>query len=297
MTAFDNTPIVTRASIIKDGEVKASIQAEHGFSAIVKTTGKSNIKATRTLLFDFGFSEGAAAYNAATLGYNMKEIEALVLSHGHIDHLGGLDNLVKMIGGKNLEVVLHPSTFKSHRYIKIRDDKAWLPEFAKTRFERAGLRTVEAAGPYWMLGGNVLFLGEVKRQMDFEKGMPNAFFVEDNVEKHDLIEDDSSIVMNLRDRGLIVLSGCAHSGIVNTVKYAQSVTGIDRVHVIMGGFHLSGPSFESIIGRTIDALKGLQPDYVVPCHCTGRRAINEMEKEMPGRFILNMAGTKLTFVA
>jgi 7,8-dihydropterin-6-yl-methyl-4-(beta-D-ribofuranosyl)aminobenzene 5'-phosphate synthase len=75
------------------------------------------------------------------------------------------------------------------------------------------------------------------------------------------------------------------------------VTGIDRIHVIMGGFHLSGPGFESIIGRTIDALKDLQPDYVVPCHCTGRRAINEMEKEMPGRFILNMAGTKLTFVA
>lgn len=297
MTAFDNTPIVTRASIIKDGEVKVSIQAEHGFSAVIKTTGESSRPGTRAMLFDFGFSEGAAAYNAGALGVDMDEIEVLALSHGHFDHLGGFNKLVKMIGKKKLEIVLHPSAFKSHRYVKISGQKAWFPKFTKAQFKRAGLKIVEAVGPLRILGGDALFLGEVKRETDFEKGMPNAFYEENNVEKHDSIEDDSAIVMNLRGQGLIIFSGCAHSGIVNIVKYAQSLTGIDKVHVVMGGFHLSGPGFEPVIGRTIDALKDLQPDYIVPCHCTGRRAINEMEREIPGRFIMNMAGTKLTFNA
>ena len=103
--------------------------------------------------------------------------------------------------------------------------------------------------------------------------------------------------MHLKGKGLVVLSGCAHAGIVNTVNYAREVTGIDKVHTVMGGFHLSGVLFEGIIDRTVAEMKKINPDFIIPCHCTGRKAIMEFEKAMPGKFILNMSGTKMTFVA
>jgi 7,8-dihydropterin-6-yl-methyl-4-(beta-D-ribofuranosyl)aminobenzene 5'-phosphate synthase len=102
--------------------------------------------------------------------------------------------------------------------------------------------------------------------------------------------------MNLKEKGLVILSGCAHAGIINTVQYAIEVTGIDKIHAVMGGFHLSGPFFETIIDRTTQELQNLHPTFVIPTHCTGRKAIMAIEKQMPNQFILNMAGTKLTFV-
>jgi len=94
---------------------------------------------------------------------------------------------------------------------------------------------------------------------------------------------------------LVVLTGCAHSGIVNTVNYAKAVTGVNPVHVIMGGFHLAGPAAEPVVEKTIEALKKINPAYIVPTHCTGRKSVMEIEKAMPAQFILNMAGTGLTF--
>ncbi len=103
--------------------------------------------------------------------------------------------------------------------------------------------------------------------------------------------------MNLRGKGLVVLSGCAHSGIINTVRHAMAVTGVGKVHAVMGGFHLSGPAFEAAIGPTAEELRKIGPDFVIPCHCTGRKAIMQVEQAMPGQFILNMSGTTLTFRA
>jgi 7,8-dihydropterin-6-yl-methyl-4-(beta-D-ribofuranosyl)aminobenzene 5'-phosphate synthase len=94
-----------------------------------------------------------------------------------------------------------------------------------------------------------------------------------------------------------VLSGCAHSGIVNTVAYAREVTGVDPVYAVMGGFHLTGADFEPIIGRTTEALIALNPRYIVPTHCTGRKASMHIEREMPEKFLLNMSGTKMVFAA
>ncbi len=102
--------------------------------------------------------------------------------------------------------------------------------------------------------------------------------------------------MNVKGKGLVILSGCAHSGIVNTVLYAREVTGVEQVHVVMGGFHLSGPS-SSHYQPNHGGAEEDQPAYIIPTHCTGRKAIMEMEKEMKDAFILNMSGTKLTFVA
>jgi 7,8-dihydropterin-6-yl-methyl-4-(beta-D-ribofuranosyl)aminobenzene 5'-phosphate synthase len=148
-----------------------------------------------------------------------------------------------------------------------------------------------------MLGGNVLFLGEIPRRTIFETGLPNAYYEENGVEKKDIIEDDTSLVMNLKGKGLVLLSGCAHSGIINTVMQAREVTGIDAVHVIMGGFHINRPASDPLVIQTLEALTRIGPRYIVPTHCTGRKSIQQIEAAMPDRFVLNMSGTRLTFSA
>ncbi len=294
MTAMDNNAVVKRAMPLQDGEIRASVLAEHGFSALVKTTGESK---THTLLFDFGFSENGAAQNVKTLGVDLKEVEAVAISHGHSDHTGGMARMTAMIGKENIPLVVHPAVFKSPRYVKLGEDfKLNFPKLTRDMVKQAGLSLIETEKPYPLLDNTILFLGEVPRSTDFEKGWPLLHCQKDGQEVWDPIEDDTSIVMNLKDKGLVIISGCAHSGIVNTVHYAMAVTGVDKVHVVMGGFHLSGPLFESIIDRTTEELQKLHPDYLIPTHCTGRKAIMAMEKQMPGQFILNMSGTKLTFV-
>lgn len=295
MTAMDNNAVVTRAMPLKEGYFRRSVLAEHGFSAVVKTTREGK---TGTLLFDFGFSEEGAAYNAKILGVDLSGVEAVILSHGHNDHTGGFDKLMEMVGVRSIPFVVHPVVFRSPRYLKLPEDKkiSFSP-LDRKRIASAGLNLVESIAPYPVLEDAVLYLGEIPRKTDFEKGFPIAHYQENGVEKWDPIEDDTSIVMNLKDKGLVVLAGCAHAGIVNTVQYAREVTGIDKVHVVMGGFHLSGKLFEGIIGRTIEELKKIDMDYLIPCHCTGRKAVIEIEKALPDKFVLNMAGTKMTFVA
>ena len=296
MTATDNSAVVTRAIPLKEGHFRQSVLAEHGFAAVVKTfTGGE----AHTLLFDFGFSEAGAAYNAEILGVDMKQVEAVVLSHGHNDHTGGFDRLTAMLGKKDLPFFVHPQVFREPRYLKVpvRDMKIHFSPLTREQVAAAGMKLIETSSPVTLLDGTVLFLGEIPHRTDFEKGFPIAHYQEDGREKWDPIEDDTSVVMHLKEKGLVILSGCAHAGIVNTVNYAREATGVDKVHAVMGGFHLSGIYFEAIIDRTVEELKKIAPDYVIPCHCTGRNAIMAFEKAMPEKFILNMAGTKMTFAS
>jgi 7,8-dihydropterin-6-yl-methyl-4-(beta-D-ribofuranosyl)aminobenzene 5'-phosphate synthase len=107
--------------------------------------------------------------------------------------------------------------------------------------------------------------------------------------------DDQAIVIHIKGRGLIIISGCAHAGIVNTVEYAKKITGVHSVCAVMGGFHLTGPVFEPRINSTIDAMKAANPDYIIPMHCTGWKAINSFMASMPEKCILNTVGTTYVF--
>ncbi|HOM29701.1 MAG TPA: MBL fold metallo-hydrolase [Deltaproteobacteria bacterium] len=297
VTALDNTAVVQRAVPLKDMQIKNSILAEHGFSALVTThvAGKAS-----SLIFDFGFSEDGAARNAVKLGVDMGSVKTLVLSHGHSDHTGGFHEVGALITGNKsaVEFVCHPAVFKKSRYLKFGEEiKVFFPGFTKEDVLKEGFKLVETAEPYPLLDGSALFLGEVQRLTDFEKGFPIAHRMEDGREQWDPIEDDTGIAVHVRGKGLVVVTGCAHSGVVNTVRHAMKTTGVDRVLAVIGGFHLSGPFFEPIIERTTEELKALNPLYVVPTHCTGRKAVMHIEKEMPAQFILNMSGTKLTFAA
>lgn len=287
----DSDEILQRAMPLKGGELKNTILAEHGFSALVTITAEGE---SHNLLFDFGLSEFGAAFNSEALGTDMTAVEAMAISHGHPDHTGGLMQLTQQVGKKGIELVVHPAAFRHPRFVKISEDfKIHFPAFTREMIQDAGLDLVETKEPYPLLDGSLLFLGEIPRETEFELGMPNTYYEENGEEQFDSIEDDTAIVANLKGKGLVLLSGCAHSGIINTTRYAMQVTGIDKVHAVMGGFHLTGSHFEPFIDITIEALKEIDPDYVIPTHCTGRNAINQIEGEMPGKFLLNMAGTRL----
>ncbi len=295
LVAQDNNEVVQRAMPLKGSEIKNSVLAEHGFSALVTINQADD---ARSLLFDFGFSEHGAAFNADALDADLTIVEALALSHGHLDHVGGMKKLVEKIGKPAIPLVLHPDAFRNPRFLKASNGfKAYIPPFTPEKAEANGATLVETTHPYPMLDGAAVFLGQIPRVTTFEQGAPNLFYEEDGIEKQDLIEDDTAIIFNLKDKGLVIISGCAHSGIVNTVTHAIDVTGIERVWAIMGGFHLSGANVDTVIQPTLDALKELKPHYIIPTHCTGRQAIGEIEKQMPECFIMNMAGTKLTFAA
>ncbi|MBN1881354.1 MAG: MBL fold metallo-hydrolase [Deltaproteobacteria bacterium] len=291
----DNSEVVLRAMPLKDMEVKNSILAEHGFSSLVTVTSGD---VSRSVLFDFGFSAHGAAFNADALGVDLSVVETAALSHGHLDHTGGIEELGKRIKKPGLSLYLHPEAFRNPRYLKVTEDiRVGFPSFTRERAKKAGFEPVERSEPTPLLDGQMLFLGGVPRKTDFERVGNDFFFERDGVETQDDIADDTSIVANLKGKGLIVLSGCAHSGIINTTNYAKEVTGIGDVHVIMGGFHLNGADFDGVIKPTADNLISLDPAYIIPTHCTGREAIGYIEERMSDKFILNMAGTKLTFAA
>lgn len=291
----DNTAVVQRAMPLVGLEVKNSILAEHGFSSLVTVVDGDT---SRSMLFDFGFSEHGAAFNADALGVDLTSVEAMALSHGHLDHVGGIRKLIEKTGKTGIPLVLHPAAFRNPRFLKISDElKVSFPAFTHSLATAAGAAVVDTDKPFPMLDHAAAFLGQIPRVTGFERGAPNLFCEIDGKEQPDPFDDDSAMVFNVRGKGLVVLSGCAHSGIVNTVAHARAVAGVDNVMAIMGGFHLSGLDEDTVIDPTIDALKSFNPTYIIPTHCTGRLAVQRIEKEMPGSFILNMSGTRLTFSA
>ena len=295
LVSRDNTEVVTRAMPLKGMEVKNSILAEHGFAAVVTVTSGDGV---RSMLFDFGFSEHGAAFNADALGVDLSTIEAMALSHGHLDHVGGLAELTKKMNKEGIELVVHPEAFRGSRSMKIAEGiSVKFPPFTREKAREAGVRLVESEKPYPLLDGDIFFLGGIPRVTDFETGTPNLFYEKDGEETWDDLSDDTAIVSNVKGRGLVVLSGCAHAGIINTVEYAKGIFGVQEVFVVMGGFHLSGAEMEPVVAATVSSLKEINPTYVIPTHCTGRNAIMQIEKEMREQFLLNMAGTKMVFAA
>ncbi len=136
------------------------------------------------------------------------------------------------------------------------------------------------------------------RTTDFEKGSPaHQALRHARWEPDPLILDDQALVVDVRGKGLVVLTGCGHAGVVNTLRHARRLTGVERVHAVVGGFHLSGRAFEPIIGPTVDSLRDLAPDAVVPAHCTGWRAAHAIAARLPDAFIQNSVGTSIVLEA
>jgi 7,8-dihydropterin-6-yl-methyl-4-(beta-D-ribofuranosyl)aminobenzene 5'-phosphate synthase len=157
-----------------------------------------------------------------------------------------------------------------------------------------GFEVVEERQPSFLLDGSTLVTGEVDRTTEFETGFNGQEAWRGGHWTADpLILDDQALVLRIRDEGLLVLSGCGHAGIVNTVRYAQRLTGESRIAAIIGGFHLSGPMFEPIIQPTVQAFDALSPSLLMPAHCTGWKAVHELARRYPQAFVPCAVGTTI----
>ena len=288
-----DTDIVTRPPHKAGEEIpRDTLVAEHGLSLLV--TVHQGTK-THTLLFDTGYSQIGVPHNIALLGIELQGIEAIVLSHAHMDHTGSLHKILEGIQGP-VTLVVHPGAFYYPRYIEREDGKR--QRFPRT-LKKEDLATekveiLENKNAILLADNGIMVTGEVERTTGFEKGLPGALLEREGKMVRDPISDDQALVLNLKGKGLVVISGCSHSGIINTILHAQTLTGLTKVHALLGGFHLTGPAFEPIIEKTIDELKDVAPEVIVPMHCTGWKAIQRLSQEFPSAFVLNSVGSKIT---
>ena len=269
----------------------SALLAEHGLSCLIRVWADSEEHA---VLMDAGISPICLLHNAEALGVDFGQIESVVLSHGHIDHFGGLTAFLEQ-ANKGIPLVLHPSAFLPRRLNIPGLGAVELPLLEEAALEQAGASIRKVSHASTVAAGLLLVLGEVERVTEFEKGFPWAEAKIGGDWVIDPISDDQGVAVKVKGKGLVVLSGCAHAGIINTVKHAQKVSHTEKVHAVLGGFHLTGALFEPIIDPTIAEMKSVGPDYVVPMHCTGWKAITRFAEEMPEQFQLNTVGTTYTF--
>ncbi len=271
------------------GEGRSTLRAEHGFSSLVTVVHGDR---RESFLFDAGLTKDALVHNMDVLEVEAGDLHAIVLSHGHADHVAGLMGLLSRTGRRRLPLVLHPEAFLRRKIALPDGREILLPPPDRRGIEQEGVEILEERGASLLLGGLALVTGEVARTTEFEKGFPAHFAQVDGAWRPDpLIHDDQAVVLNVRDRGLVVLSGCGHAGIVNVLRHAMALTGIGRVHAVLGGFHLTGRLFEPLIAPTVAALQALAPRLIVPSHCTGWKAVHEIARVMPDAFVPNSVGT------
>ncbi len=168
-----------------------------------------------------------------------------------------------------------------------------LPTLSKRALEAEGFDVIERRQPSLLIDGCVLITGEVDRTTDFERGMPPPHQAWNGTSwQHDpTVIDDQALVVHVRGRGLVVLTGCGHAGAVNIVRHAARLTGVAQLHALLGGLHLGGPAFEPIIGPTVAALSELAPSLVVPGHCTGWRAQHALAAALPDAWVASSTGS------
>ena len=279
------------ARVSPEDGVPDALIAEPGFSALVRIEKGGR---ERTLLFDTGVSPNGMVENMRRLGLSPTDVEIIVLSHGHWDHVTGMDGLARVLGRTRLPVMIHPE-FWSRRRIRFPGlDPAELPSTSRPALEGMGFEILEDRWPSFLLDGSALITGEVDRTTSFETGFQGHDALRSGEWQPDpMILDDQALVIRVRDRGLVILTGCGHAGVVNIVRYVRKLTGEQTVAAIIGGFHLSGPMFEPIIGPTVDALAELSPSLLAPAHCTGWKAVHLLAARFPEAFVLSTVGTTI----
>jgi 7,8-dihydropterin-6-yl-methyl-4-(beta-D-ribofuranosyl)aminobenzene 5'-phosphate synthase len=268
---------------------------------------------TRNLLMDFGFTPEALNNNIGLLGINPSELDALLLSHGHYDHFGGLVGFLQQNKGE-LKAKLPfyvggEECFCSREWVgpPVRGNFGVLDRQA---LEQASLSVTYADGPS-LVGNHAFTTGQIGLR-SFEKVLSPSLMkiaIEDGIgcypDKLPQEEQTKSIIpdqfqhelataYNLKGRGLVILTACSHRGVVNTIKQALIASGITKVHAVIGGFHLA-PYAEDYVRQTITALKEMEIDYVIPLHCSGEVFYELAKAEMPTKLLRSYTGTRFVF--
>ncbi len=278
------------------GEAFDALRAEHGFAALVTVTRGDR---EHRVLFDTGITPDGLVENMRRLELSPHDVEVIVLSHGHFDHVGGMEGLARALGQANLPVVIHPEAWSRRRLALPGREPVRIAAPSRAALEGVGFEIVERREPSFLLNGSLLVTGEVDRTTDFEHGLAPSHQAERDGGwlPDQLVLDDQALVAEVRGRGLVVITGCGHAGVVNTVRYVTKLTGSDRIHAVIGGFHLNGPRFEPLISPTCDAFGELAPDFLVPTHCTGWKATHALAARFPGAFLQSSVGTRFEFTS
>ena len=272
--------------------------AEHGFASLVEIKYDNRSKTSR-FLFDAGVSPDGLITNAKILGINIADIDSIVLSHGHADHYTGLMKVLQHIS-RQIPLYAHADAF-SKRWLILPDDSKFSSMLDESDLRKHGAVIFKNDGITDLPDKNnprLLITGQIPRVTNFEKGFPFQYKESPETGQivHDpLINDDQALIANVKDRGLIILTACGHAGVINTIEYAKKITSIGKVYAILGGFHLSGKIYENIIDPTLHEIVRLKPRFIVPCHCTGWKAVNKIIQLMPDSFIQSSVGSKFIF--
>jgi len=270
---------------------------------------------TRHVLVDFGFTPDALVNNANLVGIDPAALDALVLSHGHYDHFGGLAGFLKQNNGKikaKLPIYIGGEDAFCSREWTAPPARGDFGALDRKALEGADVAVTFAEGPA-LVADHGFTTGHIG-QTSFEKLLsPSAMKIgvdhgigcyadklpEDERTKAvvpDQFRHEIATAFNLKGRGLIVLTSCSHRGVINAIKQAQAASGISKIHAVIGGFHLA-PYKEDYVRDTITALKGIEIDYVIPLHCTGEPFYEMAKAEMPNKLLRSYTGTRFIFTA
>lgn len=248
---------------------------EWGLSVLVEADDQK-------ILLDTGASI-SAVHNADLMGIDLSEVDKIVLSHGHSDHTGGLKDVLRKMR-KAIEIIAHPDVWAS---------KYAGPTYVGIPFQRDELESLGASfnltrEPVWITE-NIITSGEIPMTNEYEKIDPILYVKEENEFRPDPLWDDQAIFIKT-EKGLVVILGCAHRGIINTVNHAKKLTGVEEIYMVVGGTHLMGSS-EDRLDFTVAELNKSGIQKLGVSHCTGMAITVKLAQAFGDRFFFNNAGT------